>query len=265
MAHFARVLRLATIGFALGFESLPRGRQIASVSAKGSFMSMSTNTGRITVSNLFETAKFPETWPFSPVDFKRQDESNDGVFYSSERFVCHIDDKAVQALTKFYSETLTPDAQVLDICSSWVSHYPPSVKLGRTVGMGMNEGELKANKQLTEFVVRDLNVNPLLPFPDNSFDFVTCVVSVDYLTRPLEVFSEIKRVLKKGGKAIFSQSNRCFSTKAIDIWLRTSDLEHLFIIGCYFHYARGFTLPKARDISPGPMSDPMFIVYAEKE
>jgi len=37
---------------------------------------------------------------------------------------------------------------------------------------------------------QDLNVDPKLPFPDESFDVVTCVVSVDYLTRPLEVFKE---------------------------------------------------------------------------
>ncbi len=33
-------------------------------------------------------------------------------------------------------------------------------------------------------------MDPKLPFPDESFDVVTCVVSVDYLTRPLEVFKE---------------------------------------------------------------------------
>ena len=33
----------------------------------------------------------------------------------------------------------------------------------------------------------DLNAVPKLPYPDGSFDVVTCVVSFDYLTRPLEV------------------------------------------------------------------------------
>ena len=35
-------------------------------------------------------------------------------------------------------------------------------------------------------------------------------------------------------------SNRCFPTKAVDIWLRTNDLEHVFVVGSYFHYAGGF-------------------------
>ena len=31
---------------------------------------------------------------------------------------------------------------------------------------------------------------------DASFDVVTCVVSVDYLNKPLEVFKEVHRILK---------------------------------------------------------------------
>jgi ubiquinone/menaquinone biosynthesis C-methylase UbiE len=42
-------------------------------------------------------------------------------------------------------------------------------------------------------------VDPRFPFADSSFDVVTCVVSVDYLTKPLEVFKEISRVLRPGG------------------------------------------------------------------
>ena len=55
--------------------------------------------------------------------------------------------------------------------------------------------------------------DPRLPYEDNSFDVVTNAVSVDYLTRPLEVFREMHRVLKPGGQAIMSFSNRCFPTK----------------------------------------------------
>ena len=40
------------------------------------------------------------------------------------------------------------------------------------------------------------------------------VVSVDYLTRPREIFRETHRVLRPGGRAIMSFSNRCFQTKA---------------------------------------------------
>jgi ubiquinone/menaquinone biosynthesis C-methylase UbiE len=77
----------------------------------------------------------------------------------------------------------------------------------------MNEKELAANSQASEYVVHDLNLEPALPFPDDSFDIVTNAVSVDYLNKPLEVFQEIHRVLKPGGVAYMSFSNRCFPTK----------------------------------------------------
>jgi hypothetical protein len=63
--------------------------------------------------------------------------------------VTHIDDQAIEALTKYYSEVLppsnTPGVAILDMCSSWVSHYPPGYKQEKIVGMGMNEDELKRN------------------------------------------------------------------------------------------------------------------------
>ena len=43
-------------------------------------------------------------------------------------------------------------------------------------------------------------------------------MSVDYLTRPLEVFAEMRRVLKPGGLAVMSFSNRCFPTKGEPGW-----------------------------------------------
>ena len=97
-----------------------------------------------------------------------------------------------------------------------ISHYPTGYAKSSTEqaasyyihGMGMNAEELKANPILSEYTVQDLNKDAKLPFEDNSFDCITNTVSVDYLARPLEVFREMHRVLKPGGKAIMSFSNR---------------------------------------------------------
>lgn len=137
---------------------------------------------------------------------------------------------------------------------------------GNVVGLGMNEMELQQNKQLDSYVVKNLNKEPELPFDDNSFDKVTCVVSVDYLNKPKEIFPEIGRVLRPGGVCMLSMSNRCFPTKAFRIWLQTSDLEHIFIAGSFFHYSGLFEPPTCDDISPNPgRSDPLFIVKAVKK
>lgn len=43
------------------------------------------------------------------------------------------------------------------------------------------------------------------------------------------------------------------------------DLEHVFIVGSFFHYAGGFEPPYALDLSPNPgRSDPLYIVEAKK-
>lgn len=50
--------------------------------------------------------------------------SPDSLFYDQPRFVTHIDDPAIAALTKYYSKVFppsnTPGVNILDMCSSWV-------------------------------------------------------------------------------------------------------------------------------------------------
>jgi SAM-dependent methyltransferase len=215
---------------------------------------------------VLQNPQWPPEWPYTAQDLSRMDESDDEIFYDSPRLCYHIDDAAVASLTDYYSKIFKDGDDVLDICSSWVSHFPKDWKGGNIVGCGMNEYELSKNERLNSYVVQDLNKNPSLPFEDASFDKVTCVVSVDYLTKPKEIFKEIGRVLKPRGICILSISNRCFPTKAWNLWLRTNDLEHVFIAGSFFHYAGMFEPPSCDDISPNPgRSDPLFIIKAAKK
>jgi len=211
--------------------------------------------------------EWPETPPFSKKDFFRADEGDDENFYNLPRLVYHIDEPAVASLTQYYRANVSPGSNILDICSSWVSHYPVEFPkmMKRISGTGMNALELLANDQLTDYEARNLNVNPTLPYDDNSFDVVTCVVSIDYLIHPIDVLKEVRRVLRPGGKVIISQSNRCFPSKAIAMWLNMNDRQHLELINGYLKYA-GFNPAKAFDITasvPGETYyDPMFIVEA---
>ncbi|KAG9455730.1 hypothetical protein H6P81_000238 [Aristolochia fimbriata] len=244
-------------------------RLMSMATGAGSSFSASARPRGSPIEEVLNNVKWPETFPFKAEDFQRFDESPDTFFYSEPRFVTHIDDPAIRALTNYYAKVFppsnTPGVAMLDLCSSWVSHFPAGYKQERIVGMGMNEEELKRNPVLTEYIVQDLNVNPKLPFEDNSFDVITNVVSVDYLNKPIEVFKEMQRVLKPGGLALMSFSNRCFWTKAISIWTSTGDSDHVWIVGAYFHYAGGFEPPQAVDISPNPgRSDPMYVVYSRK-
>jgi SAM-dependent methyltransferase len=218
----------------------------------------------------------------STTSFNRLDNSDDSKFYQEPRFVNHIDDAAIQALTSFYQtefeesssslfdgndETRRRPLDILDLCSSWTCHFPgeesSSFQYGRVVGLGMNEEELKANPLLTETIVHDLNQEPRLEqhFPDDSdacFDIITMAVSVDYLIQPLTVFQEIHRLLRPGtGKALISFSNRCFPTKAIATWLQADDLDRLTLVASYFHYSsQGWALLEALDLKDATQKVP---------
>ena len=150
---------------------------------------------------------------------------------------------------------------VLDLMSSWVSHF--RVAPARLVVLGMNADELAANRQAAAAVVHDLNAQPALPFDDDTFDAAVCCVSVDYLVRPIEVFRDVARVLRPGGSLVCTFSNRCFPTKAIRGWLVASDEQHCQIVAEYFRAAGGYEEPSvARRTPTDHWGDPLFAVWS---
>jgi SAM-dependent methyltransferase len=196
---------------------------------------------------------------FPPGFFDRADPTPDSAFYAPLRLVTHIDDAAIAAVGGLYAE-LGVDGEVLDLMSSWISHFaaPPR----RLVGLGMNAAELAANPALAEHVVHDLNADPALPFPDGSFDDATCCVSVDYLVDPVAVFAEVGRVLRPGGRFVVTFSNRCFPTKAVRGWLSTDDRGHVEIVRRYFALSGAFEPARAELRSPAELGDPLYGVWA---
>ena len=169
-----------------------------------------------------------------PELFDRLDNSADRLFYLQPRFVAHIDDATIRALTNFYGERLFDGAAVLDLMSSWISHLPEQPKLTRVAGLGMNAEELGANPLFGERRVHDLNLQPTLPYATAEFDAVICSLSVEYLIRPFEVFAEVARVLRPGGRFIVTFSNRWFPPKVINIWQSMHEFERPGMVLEYF-------------------------------
>ncbi|RYY10520.1 MAG: methyltransferase domain-containing protein [Cytophagaceae bacterium] len=169
-----------------------------------------------------------------PQAFARRDESPDQEFYRFERLVTHIDAGAVAAVTQLYRQFLPAGGAVLDLMSSWVSHLPAEVPYARVAGLGMNAGELAQNPRLTDQLVQDLNAQPHLPYGNAEFDGAGICVSVQYLTRPADVFQELARVLRPGAPLVVTFSNRCFPDKAVYAWQVLDDNGHVALVQQYF-------------------------------
>ncbi len=203
---------------------------------------------------------------YPPQFFRRMDESDDRLFYTEPRLATHIDDHAIAAIGRYFADNLPEGGVILDLMSSWRSHLPPQFRAENVIGLGMNEVEMNENPQLDERVVHDLNADPRLPFEDSRFDAAVVTVSIQYMTRPVDVFSEIRRILKAGSLFHVIYSNRMFPTKAVAVWQALDDHRRSQLIGSYFTSSGGWVDIALRDISPsvGSYSDPVYVVSARK-
>ena len=192
-----------------------------------------------------------------PEQRSKLDKTEDELFYAYPRLVTHVDEGFIDRLTNLYRQKLKPNTRILDLMSSWVSHLPEEMEFSHIEAQGMNEEELRKNPRLDRYFLQNLNKNPKLPLEDCSFDAVLNTVSVQYLEYPEAVFSEIHRILKPGGVAIFSFSNRMFYQKAIAIWRDSSEMGRVKLVKGYFRSVAGFGPPEV--ISHQPPLVPSFL------
>lgn len=257
-------------------------------------MSFTTTTGSHP-SSTFPTSPHTPThaqWPYTPRDFQRSDPSPDTQFYTPTRLVTHIDDVAISHLKRYYAEVLPREGRVLDLCSSWISHFPKeleelalasldgnnssegvaedagddqagSIRRLQVIGMGMNAIELDHNPILSHRLIQDLNLNPILPSDLAPLNALTCVVSIDYLTQPLEVLQSAYSLLEPGSYVHLVISNRCFPTKVIRRWMEISERERLDMVGDYLHFG-GFDGVEVVTLNEGRRSDPIWVVRGRK-
>jgi SAM-dependent methyltransferase len=223
-----------------------------------------------------ETTNTPDTH-FTPDAFRRLDESPDPDFYATDRLVNHLDSTALDTIERLIGALVTePEPVLLDLMASWDSHLPAALRDARVVGLGLNEHELERNTALSERILHDLNAEPRLPFDDDRFDAVLCTVSIDYLTKPVEIFAEVARVLKPGGLFLVTFSNRFFPEKVVAIWREANEDQRVELVREFFELAGGFEKPRvvvrrgqsrpADDKYAGvaPAGDPVFAVFADR-
>jgi SAM-dependent methyltransferase len=203
------------------------------------------------------------------------DDSDDQLFYSYPRFVTHVDEGFIQQLTDLYRQRIPANTRIFDMMSSWVSHLPTDRDFAHVEGHGLNAEELARNPQLNHYFVQNLNTNPQLPCLDQEFDAVINCASVQYLQYPEAVCSEIHRILKPGGIAIISFSNRMFFQKAIQVWRDGSEAFRVELVKGYFRSVPGFSNPEvicSKSTTPNflqwlgvPGGDPFYAVIAHRQ
>nr|WP_321398239.1 methyltransferase domain-containing protein [uncultured Desulfobacter sp.] len=202
----------------------------------------------------------------------RENNQPDRDFYSRPRMVPHLDSCAREQIREQYGKLLKPGSRILDLMSSWDSHLPATLPDCRVTGLGMNSEELDANGKLDTRLVQDLNEIPKLPMADDSFDAVIGTASIEYLTHPVAVLQEVRRVLSPNGIFIISFSDRWFPGKQIAVWGQLHPFERLGLVlkmcmqaqlgNLHTRTIRGYPRPwDDPHIHERHTSDPLFIVW----
>ena len=266
--------------------------QVHADRAAGATAATRRRTIRVRIAAVAEAQEPREVLP--PLARVKLDPSSDRLFYAQPRLVHHLDAQFRGRLTELYRRRIPAGADLLDVCSSWASHLPPEVEYRRVVGVGMNAAELARNPRLTSFFVRDLNEDSSpLELADQSFDAILCTAGLQYLQAgpsigllrawmplrvilfssclahaltidihapiiatqfPERVVADWHRLLRPGGVAIVSFSNRMFYSKAFRAWRDGSDYSRCNLVVDLFASVPGGFMPaavlRARDL-PG--------------
>ncbi len=211
---------------------------------------------------------------FNETDFLRDDQRADSIFYSNPRFVNHLDSLALSTVENIYARLIPKEADILDLMAGPDSHLREELVLKSVTGLGLNKDELEANTQLSAIIIHDLNEDYSLPFNNHTFDAVINTVSVDYLIRPVDVFSEVGRVLRPDGIFILLFSNRMFPPKAVKIWKNTLEKDRIDLVKKFITLSEALVVqgyseskgkPRPEDdkyFKYGIPSDPIYAVWA---
>lgn len=97
---------------------------------------------------------------------------------------------------------LLPEGRILDL-GCGVGHSYHLLAPRETVGVDIDAESLVGQDRETH--VADMRY---LPFPDDDFDGVLSVQSIEHVPDPERVLAEVRRVLRSGGTAIFVTPNR---------------------------------------------------------
>ena len=158
---------------------------------------------------------------------QKPDDTDDSLFYSTPKFVYHLDSNFRKNLSELYEKEIISNSTVLDLMSSWDSYLPKNIKYKKVIGHGLNKEELEKNNAFDNYWIQNFNINQKIPLESETIDFCLMVAAWQYLQYPEKVSEEIARILNPNGKFIIAFSNRAFWHKAPNIWTYSSEIERI--------------------------------------
>jgi len=202
---------------------------------------------------------------------KKLDETNDSLFYSTPKFVYHLDSNFRKNLTELYKKEIKNNSSVLDLMSSWDSYLPKNFKYKKVIGHGLNKEELERNIAFDDYWIQNFNINQKIPLENQTFDYCLMVAAWQYLQYPEKIAEEIARILNSNGKFIIAFTNRAFWHKAPNIWTYSNESERVEYIRNIL-IVNGFREPKIIKKFTGENSflpffnrDPFYCIISEKK
>ena len=202
---------------------------------------------------------------------RKLDETNDSLFYSTPKFVYHLDSNFRRNLTELYKKEIKNNSSVLDLMSSWDSYLPKNFKYKKVIGHGLNKEELERNIAFDDYWIQNFNINQKIPLENQTFDYCLMVAAWQYLQYPEKIAEEIARILKSNGKFIIAFTNRAFWHKAPNIWTYSNESERVEYVRNIL-IANGFREPKIikkfteeNSFLPFFNRDPFYCIISEKK
>ncbi len=163
---------------------------------------------------------------FNKGDKKIYDQIYEGTSYFPTVGETYHNNRSKAKVVQFYLEEInkSKNPQVLDIgcyIGTVLFTLPKVNKNAKYVGIDISDGVISYAEALAKtrgernITFLTHNANAKLPFNKNQFDIILCLELIEHVENPLEVFEDIKRILKPGGTLIVSTPNEGYLIKKL--------------------------------------------------